>query len=604
MQVLQAGKTIEPKPWWTTINADCLSDSSSPPPLAWSPMGKTSTTSSPDASKELWDPPETPCTPSIGGSRIEIGTPLTPPTRRTMKPVSLVKRLHSLAGEDKKRHKTEAGITRPSNEQHEGKETARDEDCFGPWKLVRNLTMELQAISNATAAAAAQERYCLEPSFNFSVSSGGPVPSERVLEADTRNGPKSGNMSFRIKVNNIEVNNTAVKVTTKVSAPTVSSRMSDQQVLERMIPLDIHARLKSEPYRCVASLVKDPQRRCIRNAQGSLRCLDKSFQKLSRYHNEARYSALIDEMEKLVDAVTCRSHRKVTQSAAKSDPSTTRMRSLVFHLSHARNQKHSELTRWINAISDPDLPSDAHHDAACDMKPATNPSSTPRRTVRLSPPKSNSTAVAPTAIPCRFKLSPYQPKWTSKLSEQEALLSIISTPLKPTEKKDGFIYIFWEEGNFGQVKIGYTSDLDKRLRSWNQACKRTFTYHKSTANGELGKIPHVSRIERLIHIELKKFRKAGKCEECNSIHREWFGVTEKQAVQVFRKWQKWISQEPYALDPKSGEWRIRPEMLPSLPQVCKPVELESAQRVSVPRRRSEGIKTKGRPARQTRRKTT
>ena len=125
------------------------------------------------------------------------------------------------------------------------------------------------------------------------------------------------------------------------------------------------------------------------------------------------------------------------------------------------------------------------------------------------------------------------------------------------------------------LKIGRTNDLERRLKEWNQDCGRTHAYHPAIVRGELPEIPHVSRVERLIHLELKDCRKQRFCANCNKNHQEWFKVAYALALEVFQKWQKWIVQKPYALDARTGEWVLRPEMMDTLSQVCQPVSIES-----------------------------
>lgn len=147
-----------------------------------------------------------------------------------------------------------------------------------------------------------------------------------------------------------------------------------------------------------------------------------------------------------------------------------------------------------------------------------------------------------------LEFSPYLPKKWEGITTQDALREIITQPLKPTDLKQGFIYIFWDVKNFGMVKIGRTKDLKQRLHQWDSDCKREHKHHT-----ELPMISHVSRIESLIHMELKQQRRLRRCEECDKTHKEWFEVSETQAVMVFKKWEQWIVQDPYALDRESGE---------------------------------------------------
>ena len=62
------------------------------------------------------------------------------------------------------------------------------------------------------------------------------------------------------------------------------------------------------------------------------------------------------------------------------------------------------------------------------------------------------------------------------------------------------------------------------------------------------KIPHVHKVERLIHIELSEQRVMHRCETCGKVHREWFEIeaTRKGVKTVdglVRKWVDWAQRE-------------------------------------------------------------
>lgn len=137
------------------------------------------------------------------------------------------------------------------------------------------------------------------------------------------------------------------------------------------------------------------------------------------------------------------------------------------------------------------------------------------------------------------------------------------------------MYMFWDQQHFGITKIGRTIDLEKRLEQWNSQCKIKHHYHQSSRDGKPPRIPHVQRIERLMHIELCNYRKKRGCGGCGKNHIEWFDIGEVKAREVFQKWRDWINQKPYALD-DSGDWAVRPEMLDSLSEVCEPVGFPDA----------------------------
>ncbi|KAH1918039.1 hypothetical protein KXW12_005338 [Aspergillus fumigatus] len=134
---------------------------------------------------------------------------------------------------------------------------------------------------------------------------------------------------------------------------------------------------------------------------------------------------------------------------------------------------------------------------------------------------------------------------------------------KPTSQASGTI----------RLKIGRTSNVQRRLNEWSRQCShhltliRYYPYTPSTpspaglqsgGNQENGsaalkpgrKVPHVHRVERLIHLELGdvRVRDMGRCQECGKEHREWFEVpADKQALkrvdECIRRWVEWAERQ-------------------------------------------------------------
>ena len=116
------------------------------------------------------------------------------------------------------------------------------------------------------------------------------------------------------------------------------------------------------------------------------------------------------------------------------------------------------------------------------------------------------------------------------------------------------------------LKIGRASNVQRRLNEWSRQCGhnlsliRYYPYNPSSPprlspNSRNGvttptKVPHVHRIERLIHIELadKRAKESGRCVSCGSLHREWFEVeASREGVrgvdEVVRRWVAWGVRE-------------------------------------------------------------
>lgn len=123
---------------------------------------------------------------------------------------------------------------------------------------------------------------------------------------------------------------------------------------------------------------------------------------------------------------------------------------------------------------------------------------------------------------------------------------------KPSSSKPGTV----------RLKIGRTSNVQRRLNEWTRQCSHNLTlirYYPYTPsspassprrNGVLleqgRKVPHVHRVEKLIHIELRdiRVRDIGRCEECNREHREWFEIAAeknelRRVEECIRRWIRW-----------------------------------------------------------------
>ncbi|KAJ5104855.1 hypothetical protein NUU61_002202 [Penicillium alfredii] len=137
-----------------------------------------------------------------------------------------------------------------------------------------------------------------------------------------------------------------------------------------------------------------------------------------------------------------------------------------------------------------------------------------------------------------------------------------------------------------RLKIGRTGNVHRRLTEWTRQCSHDLTLiryypympssigqhasasastsssparrppyrprpdqqkHNSAEAGMPGcKVPHVHRVERLIHLELAdlRVRDLGRCGECGKEHREWFEVAAaKEALrgvdECVRRWVAW-----------------------------------------------------------------
>jgi Meiotically up-regulated gene 113 len=108
------------------------------------------------------------------------------------------------------------------------------------------------------------------------------------------------------------------------------------------------------------------------------------------------------------------------------------------------------------------------------------------------------------------------------------------------------------------LKIGRAANVHRRLSQWAKQCSYNITLiryypHQDTqkqaptdAAISPTKVPHVHRVERLIHIELaeKRVLDRGPCENCGKEHREWFEIEAtrsglRSVDEVIRRWVGW-----------------------------------------------------------------
>jgi len=350
--------------------------------------------------------------------------------------------------------------------------------------------------------------------------------------------------------------------------PPVKSKFA--KLLEQLIPHDLHSRLASAPGCCAASLVKSPSQRCSYSAkpQESRRDVVSAVKDIAKFKRQEDYRRMIRRVKTIVQSVMCNKHQGTALNEIEGGSRISQLRNKLEDRTLMTNQDYSTLTQWVDTISD--LEASTNRAAgpttiAISSKPAI-------QVKRVSKPKFK---VSTTETTVRFSFScssgfiPYQPKKVRKLSVFSALYDTATSPLGPKDMESGFVYLFWDKAYFGVVKIGYTNDLATRLKAWNRDCKRQHDYH-SSAEIQV-EMPHMQRVEQLIHTELKECRLRRRCEGCGRLHREWFEASQAHVVKVMKKWREWIQQHPYVKDEESGEWVLKPGMLASLEQMCEPL---------------------------------
>ncbi|KAJ5813738.1 uncharacterized protein N7503_000488 [Penicillium pulvis] len=162
----------------------------------------------------------------------------------------------------------------------------------------------------------------------------------------------------------------------------------------------------------------------------------------------------------------------------------------------------------------------------------------------------------------------------------EELAMLLTRPLTQSDlKHQGSMYIFWQPRNFGHLKIGGSVNVPCRLDQWNKQCKKTMeTIFPENVKEEDDKtvdsqqVPHISRVEALVHLELLRHRRIEKkCPGCLKSHVEWFEIPKDIAIGVVRKWSTWMLTLPYEKQMRDGkeQWILKSTERENLANLCR-----------------------------------
>ncbi|KAH7381441.1 T5orf172 domain-containing protein [Phaeosphaeria sp. MPI-PUGE-AT-0046c] len=555
-------------------------------PLLVSPSHSTSTTPSPGVNDNIWDSP-LPSRDYLGPtSERPVSTPLTPPDEivipgkrnRTLREEQFSP-LRGLGSTINSRVLIVDKVE-DSDDGDQYETRALEELDFKPRQLfrspvkesqARNLVFDLGALSEINKLvpvadgkpAAFVLPSTLEPNFNF-----GTVSKSRQSSAFHR--PRA---TARARDNASSENTELHTPKHEVACTQTTSTDSLRRILDHILPTTLRSRVLNNQRNCVASLVTKQDSKCTSKCPGG--DVIELCRVLSHCKIMDNASALLECIRQLIRTVTCGTH----QRAAFSQKRWPILENLILNFAHLLPAERSTVLTWLENITQEEvLPVESHDN----KKGMTRTSLEPQGKPQVAPQMNSGADQGAISTVQYLDMINYQPKWTKNMAVSDVLLKIITKPLKPTDLKSGFIYMFWLPGKFGKIKIGRTDNLDRRLKEWNTSCKREHEYLPAIPRGELPNIAHVSRIERLIHTELKEYRRSAYCSTCGTDHREWFEVEDALVVEVFQKWRDWILQRPYELDPISGEWMLRPEIMDTVAEVCKPAMHQVKVELSVP----------------------
>ncbi|KAJ5474490.1 hypothetical protein N7475_004056 [Penicillium sp. IBT 31633x] len=206
--------------------------------------------------------------------------------------------------------------------------------------------------------------------------------------------------------------------------------------------------------------------------------------------------------------------------------------------------------------------SDADEEGYIYMFWVTPPSTTTERSVDPPIPRDIASSLLPSPQSSNHLRPPTQPRSVSDAIRAAQDINALTS--NPTSSTPGSL----------RLKIGRTSNVHRRLAEWTRQCSYDLTlirYYPYTPSSSASssparvtsshssrnrapsaslvpgrKVPHVHRVERLIHLELAslRVRDLGQCPECGKEHREWFEVEAakgslRRVDDCIRRWVTW-----------------------------------------------------------------
>ncbi|KAJ0416321.1 meiotically up-regulated gene 113-domain-containing protein [Aspergillus carlsbadensis] len=320
------------------------------------------------------------------------------------------------------------------------------------------------------------------------------------------------------------------------------------ELLKRLIPPSLEDVPVENKPKCVATIHNNT--RCASKAQTP------NFALALRNLNDAsslKEASLPQTIKTLFSLLLCGRHKNVAARLSarwQPNPSSALPSGAVL-----------ALQEWLKSVRGTSTPS-----------PTSKPEGTPSVEVVIPP---RDTRVK-TALP---DFVDYHPSGKERPCVSDELEKFIVAPISNADANhSGHIYIYQCRGKFGYYKIGLTTDVAPRLRSWEKQCGRDLMSYFPQSEADLQLVPHISRAERLIHVELAPYRrKEARCPPgsgCGKSHTEWFCVDEQLAVRVVRKWIAWMRTEPYVQIQGGSTWVLDVNRVGSIEEIRTPLSKE------------------------------
>lgn len=332
-------------------------------------------------------------------------------------------------------------------------------------------------------------------------------------------------------------------VVTGLSAPDAPfDPTSITELLTKIFPSDFCQRLNENKERCVASLVKDVKRRCSKNHKGDIQ---KFYDSLKNPTND-EFGGAVHCIARLIDSSLCTVHKKSAERQL-NDWRPNLSRSL-----HTERQDQEPEMYRLSALAECIKTLKLHElepISSVIERPETRGTTSRVRSFSAAIHKFGAENIDPEAISQSSSQIRYFTPYLSKSNTGKPLSQLLEDKiLEPFKQdKEGLIYIYWQPGNFGHVKIGRSKDIAKRLGTWEGKCRKDLElfFPGEEHEHDMQPVEHISRVETLVHLELRNRRKKVKCSDCGHEHIEWFEVSCLVAVDIVRKWMGWIRKKPY-----------------------------------------------------------
>lgn len=113
------------------------------------------------------------------------------------------------------------------------------------------------------------------------------------------------------------------------------------------------------------------------------------------------------------------------------------------------------------------------------------------------------------------------------------------------------------------VKIGRSKDIKARMAQLRRQCN--IPDLSEVKNREQEKIDDFVKVEGIVHAALQNFQRDPECNVCKSkekgldtLHKEWFNVSEDVALQTVQLWSKFARHQPWDEDGRLKDyWKLR-----------------------------------------------